>query len=394
MKFLAALVALPFLGLGALMLALTTIFSVPSQSVNGQDCPVLSTFDVSSASPSAADQPGAQQQAAGSAAQQQNLKTIIGQVKAYGLPEPAAVDAITAGLAESGLNNDENFVNADSVGVFQERPSTGWGAPQKIMDLNFATDEWLQHLEAISGWQSMTPQAVAQAVERSADPQRYAQFVQQATTWVDEVWASVPAATAELSPSGAAPGGSASSTSGSAASGSATSASSCLTLAGLSVTSTLTALQEGGLWPVVLPVPAPGWVQQIGLPRWPASLVASPPTAVSNQCVAGAEWAYDLLHHSTYRFPAANGVDVARAAAAHGLQASGVPQVGDVVSFSIAGSAAGHVALVIATSPNAFEVVEQNFLQDNPFESQWSLTDWDIRSVAWPNTSVTGIAGP
>ncbi|MGH7922056.1 MAG: hypothetical protein ACREQM_19245, partial [Candidatus Dormibacteraceae bacterium] len=70
-----------------------------------------------------------------------------------------------------------------------------------------------------------------------------------------------------------------------------------------------------------------------------------------------------------------------------------VPVVGDVVSFTIPGSTAGHVARVIATSINAFEVVEQNWLQDNGYVGAWDPTDWDARSVAWPNDSVVGFAG-
>jgi hypothetical protein len=409
-KLLAALVALPFLGTALLVFSFSTFLAGPGDG-SGAACsgPAgLSGLNVSSASPSAADQGNAQQQAAGSASQKQNLDTIIGQAKAYGLSAEAAIDAVTAGLAESGLDNHETasgqaiVTNLDSVGVFQERPSQGWGTQQQILDVGYATDKWLQYLlTSVQGWQSMAPAAVAQAVERSADPQRYAQFAQQATTWVDQDWAGTPGAAPVLSRPGEAPApskgaapspGSTPSPPGEGLEGSTSCAS--LGSAAQSVISTLTAAQEGGLWPVQLPVPAPGWEQQVSLPRWPASEAAGPPTAVSNQCVAGAEWAYDLIQHSTYRFPSANGVDVAREAAAHGLQASTAPAVGDVVSFNIPGSSAGHVALVIATSPTAFEVVEQNWLQDNAYQGQWSSSDWDIRSVAWPNNSVVGFAGP
>lgn len=383
MKLLAAVVALPFLGVALLVFAVATVLSGPAQpAASGCSTPA-----------------GGQQPAAGSASQQQNLDTIIGQVKAYGLPPQAAIDAVTAGLAESGLDNYETadgqpiVTNFDSVGVFQERPSQGWGTPQQILNVGYATDRWLQYLVAsVPDWPGMAPAAVAQAVERSADPQRYAQFAPQAAAWVGRDWSGTPTAIPVLPPpaSGRAP--SPASTPSPAGGSLASATSSCGS--GPALTSSLTASQEGGLWPVQLPVPAPGWEQPIPLPRWPASEAASPPTAVSNQCVAGAEWAYDLIHHATYRFPAANGVDVARQAAAHGLQASAVPVVGDVVSFAIPGSSAGHVALVIATGATAFEVVEQNWMQDNPYLPQWSPTDWDVRSVAWPNNSVTGFAGP
>lgn len=374
MKLLAAVVALPFLGVALLVFAVATVLSGPAQP----DSTGCST-------------PSGGQPAAGSASQQQNLDTIIGQVKAYGLPPQAAIDAVTAGLAESGLDNYETadgqpiVTNFDSIGVFQERPSQGWGTPQQILNVGYATDRWLQYLVAhVAGWPGMAPAAVAQAVERSADPQRYAQFAPQASAWVGRDWSGTPTASPVLPAPGSSP-----SPAGGALAGATSSCGS-----GPALTSSLTASQEGGLWPVQLPVPAPGWEQQIPLPRWPAAEAASPPTAVSNQCVAGAEWAYDLLHKATYRFPAANGVDVARQAAAHGLQASAVPVAGDVVSFAIPGSSAGHVALVIATGPTAFEVVEQNWMQDDPYLPQWSPTDWDVRSVAWPNNSVTGFAGP
>ncbi len=320
---------------------------------------------------------------------------IIAQVKAYWLPEQAAIDAVTAGLAESGLDNHETpdgqpiVTNLDSVGVFQERPSQGWGTPQQILNVGYATDQWLHHLLSVQNWQSLSPDGVAQAVERSAFPQRYQQFVEQATTWVQQECGIVSAAALMIPTSG----GTSAQPSTSSSAGTIGSAPSTCQAQQARATSTLTAATAGGLRPVQLPVPAPGWQQQISLPSWPSWESAHPPTAVSNQCVAGAEWAFDAVHQSTYQFPSGNGVDVARNAGANGLVASEVPLVGDVVSFTIPGSAAGHVALVIATSPSAFEVVEQNWPQDDSYVGAWSQTDWDIRSVAWPNASVVGFAG-
>ena len=82
---------------------------------------------------------------------------------------PAARIAVMAAMTESGLR-DLDHGDRDSLGLFQQRPSQGWGTPAQIMDPTFATDAFVKHLEAVRGWPAMPPWLAAQAVQRSAHP--------------------------------------------------------------------------------------------------------------------------------------------------------------------------------------------------------------------------------
>jgi cell wall-associated NlpC family hydrolase len=86
------------------------------------------------------------------------------------------VDAVTAALTESHLANIA-YGDMDSLGLFQERPSQGWGTPAQILDPVFATSQFFAHLQALPGWQSLSPTVAAQAVERSGFAGRYQQWV-------------------------------------------------------------------------------------------------------------------------------------------------------------------------------------------------------------------------
>src|SRR5690242_17411819 len=88
-----------------------------------------------------------------------NAATIISTGISKGVPVRAWIIALAAAMQESQLVNlpdlgDAN--NADSLGLFQERPSQGWGTPYQIMDPVYASTAFYQHLVAIPGWQTMT----------------------------------------------------------------------------------------------------------------------------------------------------------------------------------------------------------------------------------------------
>src|SRR5262249_56193035 len=69
---------------------------------------------------------------------------------------------------------DEN--NFDSLGLFQQRPSQGWGTPAQIMDPVYASTKFYEHLLAVPGWQSMPRTQAAQQVQRSATPEAFARW--------------------------------------------------------------------------------------------------------------------------------------------------------------------------------------------------------------------------
>jgi len=120
-----------------------------------------------------------------------NVKAIIAATKKAGLPERAAVISIATSLQESKLENlghlgDMN--DHDSLGLFQQRPSSGWGTPEQITDPAYSTTAFLKGLKQVDGWQDMPLTDAAQTVQVSAYPDAYAQWEQQATDLVTQHW--------------------------------------------------------------------------------------------------------------------------------------------------------------------------------------------------------------
>jgi hypothetical protein len=101
--------------------------------------------------------------------------TIAGVAAERGLPVRAVTIAYAAALQESKLTN-LNYGDRDSVGVFQQRPSEGWGTRQEIMNPVYATSRFFEALQAVPGYQRMPVYAAAQAVQRSADGYAYGQY--------------------------------------------------------------------------------------------------------------------------------------------------------------------------------------------------------------------------
>ncbi|WP_431932691.1 hypothetical protein [Micromonospora sp. RP3T] len=120
-----------------------------------------------------------------------NVKAIIAATKKAGLPERAAVISIATSLQESKLENlghlgDRN--DHDSLGLFQQRPSSGWGTPEQITDPEYSTLAFLKGLKQVDGWQDMPLTKAAQTVQVSAYPDAYAQWEKQATDLVNKHW--------------------------------------------------------------------------------------------------------------------------------------------------------------------------------------------------------------
>ncbi|PWU48120.1 hypothetical protein DLE60_34550 [Micromonospora globispora] len=120
-----------------------------------------------------------------------NAKAIIAATKKAGMPERAAVISIATSLQESKLENlghlgDRN--DHDSLGLFQQRPSSGWGTPEQITDPEYSTTAFLKGLKQVDGWQDMPLTQAAQTVQVSAYPDAYAQWEQQAADLVAQHW--------------------------------------------------------------------------------------------------------------------------------------------------------------------------------------------------------------
>ncbi|MFG2065703.1 hypothetical protein ACGFKZ_02495 [Micromonospora tulbaghiae] len=120
-----------------------------------------------------------------------NVKAIIAATKKAGMDERAAVVSIATALQESKLENlghlgDRN--DHDSQGLFQQRPSSGWGTVEQITDPEYSTTAFLKGLKQVDGWQDMPLTKAAQTVQVSAYPDHYAQWEKQAADLVAEHW--------------------------------------------------------------------------------------------------------------------------------------------------------------------------------------------------------------
>ncbi|MCX4391013.1 hypothetical protein OG777_29365 [Micromonospora peucetia] len=120
-----------------------------------------------------------------------NTKAIIAATKKAGMDERAAVVSIATALQESKLENlghlgDRN--DHDSQGLFQQRPSSGWGTVEQITDPEYSTTAFLKGLKQVDGWQDMPLTKAAQTVQVSAYPDHYAQWEQQAADLVAKHW--------------------------------------------------------------------------------------------------------------------------------------------------------------------------------------------------------------
>jgi len=98
-----------------------------------------------------------------------NARTIVSVVKDAGLPERAAEDALMAADTESGLRNLA-YGDRDSLGLFQQRPSAGWGTPEQVQDPIYATRAFLARLVNVPNWSKLAPWAAVQDVQVSAFP--------------------------------------------------------------------------------------------------------------------------------------------------------------------------------------------------------------------------------
>ncbi|MCT2277359.1 peptidase M23 [Micromonospora chalcea] len=133
--------------------------------------------------------------------QMNNAKKIVQAGREMGVPRRALVIAVATAMQESTLLNyasgvlpeSQNYPHQaigwdhDSVGLFQQRPSSGWGTVEQLMDPEYATKAFLSALEEIPGWQDLPLSVAAQAVQISAFPDAYAQHEWRAGEVVAEI---------------------------------------------------------------------------------------------------------------------------------------------------------------------------------------------------------------
>lgn len=110
-----------------------------------------------------------------------------------GLPARAVTIGIATAMQESRLENID-YGDRDSVGLFQQRPSQGWGTVEEIMDPVYSTNAFYDVLVTIEGYESMEITDAAQAVQRSGFPEAYAQHESMARLFASALTGWSPAA--------------------------------------------------------------------------------------------------------------------------------------------------------------------------------------------------------
>ncbi|MFJ3673995.1 C40 family peptidase [Streptomyces sp. NPDC090106] len=126
------------------------------------------------------------------------IVTATGMV--LGFPARGQIIALATALQESGLRNLSHG-DSDSLGLFQQRPSQGWGTTTQIMNPVYASKKFYAALNSVNGWQTLALTDAAQTVQKSGYPDAYADDetlatqLQQAIATTMGSQASTPAAT-------------------------------------------------------------------------------------------------------------------------------------------------------------------------------------------------------
>ena len=105
--------------------------------------------------------------------QTHNAAVIAAVAQRRGLPPRAVTIALATAIQESKLRNI-TYGDRDSVGLFQQRPSQGWGNREQILDPAYAANRFYDALVRIEGYEDMRITEIAQRVQRSAYPEAYA----------------------------------------------------------------------------------------------------------------------------------------------------------------------------------------------------------------------------
>jgi hypothetical protein len=122
-----------------------------------------------------------------------NAHTISQSATNLGLPHHAVTVALAAAFQESGLRN-LTYGDRDSLGLFQQRPSQGWGTPPQLLDTRYASEAFLRALARVPGWAVLPVGEAAQRVQHSAAPDAYAKWETEARALARAVTGEVPGA--------------------------------------------------------------------------------------------------------------------------------------------------------------------------------------------------------
>lgn len=114
-------------------------------------------------------------------------KTVYNVGLERGADDRVLLSAMETGWVESHMNNLD-CGHEDSLGVFQQRPSQGWGTPEQIMDPVYASNKYYdQAIPNAADNPDWTAGQVAQSVQRSAYPERYDEAQPKAEEMIAEI---------------------------------------------------------------------------------------------------------------------------------------------------------------------------------------------------------------
>ncbi len=124
--------------------------------------------------------------------QSDNAALVVAATVRRGMPARAGTIGIATALQESRLENID-YGDRDSVGLFQQRPSQGWGTVEQIMDPVYSTHAFLDGLAEVDGYEGLEITDAAQRVQRSGFPEAYAQHESRARAWASALTGWSPA---------------------------------------------------------------------------------------------------------------------------------------------------------------------------------------------------------
>ena len=133
--------------------------------------------------------------------QMHNAALIVKAGQDLGISERGQIVAVSTAMQESNLYNRASHVvpeslkydhqgtgsDYDSVGLFQQRYTTGWGTVKTIMNPSQSATSFYKALKQVHGWQNMPITVAAQTVQGSAFPDAYAKHTGNATQVVHAV---------------------------------------------------------------------------------------------------------------------------------------------------------------------------------------------------------------
>jgi len=118
--------------------------------------------------------------------QRQNAATIVAVGKELDAPPRAWLVALATAMQESTLRNID-YGDRDSLGLFQQRPSQGWGTPAQVTDPQYSSRIFYERLLQSPGWEQKTVTKAAQDIQRSAFPDAYAKWEGLAASLVSQI---------------------------------------------------------------------------------------------------------------------------------------------------------------------------------------------------------------